>query len=46
MECDAKNQENSGGDKGLVALFLKMSPDERLQANDIHVLDLKVTFDQ
>ncbi len=24
----------SGVDKGLVAMFLKMSPEERLQAND------------
>ena len=34
MDSDTKNQENSGVDKGLVAMFLKMSPDERLQAND------------
>lgn len=33
----AKNTETkncSGVDKGLVAMFLKMSPEERLQAND------------
>ena len=30
-----KNTKNSlGVDKGLVAMFLKMSPEERLQAND------------
>jgi hypothetical protein len=27
-------QSNSGVDKGLVAMFLKMLPEERLQSND------------
>lgn len=29
-----KTKNSSGVDKGLVAMFLKMSPEERLRAND------------
>lgn len=29
-----KTQNSSGVDKGLVAMFIKMSPEERLKAND------------
>ena len=29
-----KNTQYSNADQGLVALFLKMTPEERLQAND------------
>jgi hypothetical protein len=32
-----KTKNNSGVDKGLVAMFLRMSPEERLKANDIAV---------
>lgn len=32
QETDTK--DSSGVDKGLVAMFLKMSPEERLRAND------------
>lgn len=29
-----KIQNNSGVDKGLIAMFLRMSPEERLKSND------------
>jgi len=29
-----KTQNSSGVDKGLVAMFIKMSPEQRLKAND------------
>jgi hypothetical protein len=34
MVKDTKAEHQSGVDKGLVAMFLKMSPEERLRAND------------
>ena len=34
MAEKTKSKGSSGVDKGLVAMFLKMSPEERLQAND------------
>ena len=34
MVKETKAEQQSGVDKGLVAMFLKMSPEERLQAND------------
>ncbi len=34
MVKDTKAENQSGVDKGLVAVFLRMSPEERLQAND------------
>ncbi len=40
-------RDSSGVDKGLVAMFLKMSPEERLQANDNAVrtiLELRNAF--
>ena len=34
MPEESKIDNQSGVDRGLVAMFLKMSPEERLQAND------------
>jgi len=34
MSEEAKTDDQSGVDRGLIAMFLKMSPEERLQAND------------
>jgi hypothetical protein len=34
MSEETKTDRQSGVDKGLVAMFLRMSPEERLQAND------------
>ena len=34
MDKNLKSKNNSGVDEGLVALFLKMSPEERLKSND------------
>lgn len=34
MTVDEITMNSPGVDKGLVAMFLKMSPEERLQAND------------
>lgn len=34
MAEKAKTKNSSGVDKGLVAMFLRMSPEERLKAND------------
>lgn len=34
MAIDVTLKNSQGVDKGLVTLFLKMSPEERLQAND------------
>ena len=34
MSNDTKNADQSGVDKGLIAMFLRMSPEERLLAND------------
>ncbi len=42
-------QNNSGVDKGLVAMFLKMSPEERLKANDNAmrtILELRHAYQQ
>jgi len=44
-----QNQKSSGVDKGLVAMFLNMSPEERLKANDNAVraiLELRRAFKQ
>jgi hypothetical protein len=35
MQRIDKNSESSQIDRGLVAMFLKLSPEERLRANDI-----------
>jgi hypothetical protein len=34
MVKEIKTVDQSGVDEGLVAMFLKMSPEERLEAND------------
>jgi hypothetical protein len=34
MSSQTKGAEQSGVDKGLVAMFLRMSPEERLRADD------------
>jgi len=34
MVEDTKDENQSGVDKGLVRVFLRMSPEERLRAND------------
>lgn len=34
MTKETEEKDSSSVDKGLVAMFLKMSPDERLLAND------------
>ena len=34
MAKERKLENQNGVDKGLVAMFLKMSPDERLRTND------------
>jgi hypothetical protein len=41
--------DNSGVDKGLVAMFLKMSPEERLKSNDNAIrtiLELRNAYQQ
>ena len=47
MGTKAENQ--SGVDKGLVAMFLRMSPEERLRANDnalCTILELRHAYKQ
>ncbi len=34
MSDETKVSDQSGVDKGLIAMFLRMSPEERLRAND------------
>ncbi len=49
MSEKTKTKNNSGVDKGLVAMFLKMSPEERLLANDNAaraILELRNAFEQ
>ena len=49
MSKKTEIKNNSGVDKGLVAMFLKMSPEERLKANDNAaraILELKNAFKQ
>jgi hypothetical protein len=44
-----KTQDNSSVDKGLVAMFLRMTPEERLQSNDNAVrtiLELRNAYQQ
>ena len=44
---DAMASETEGVDRGLVAMFLKMSPEERIEANDNSVraiLELRDAF--
>jgi hypothetical protein len=49
MVKETKAEKQSGVDKGLVAMFLRMSPEERLQANDNAlrtILELRHAFRQ
>ena len=49
MSEKMETKNNSGVDRGLVAMFLKMSPEERLRANDNAVraiLELKNAYQQ
>lgn len=44
-----KTQDHSGVDKGLVAMFIKMTPEERLKSNDNAVrtiLELRHAYQQ
>jgi hypothetical protein len=34
MANSARSADQSGVDKGLIAMFIKMSPEDRLKAND------------
>ncbi|MDY6839842.1 MAG: hypothetical protein SWH78_17930 [Thermodesulfobacteriota bacterium] len=47
MPEETKNDNQSGVDRGLVAMFLRMLPEERLQANDNafrRILELRDTY--
>lgn len=49
MSEEIKYRNNSGVDEGLVAMFIKMSPEERLMANDNAVraiLELRNAYKQ
>lgn len=49
MVKETKTKNQLGVDKGLVAMFLRMSPEERLQANDNAVrtiLELRNAYQQ
>jgi len=49
MVKESKFENQSGVDKGLVAMFLRMSPEERLQTNDNAlraILELRNAFRQ
>jgi hypothetical protein len=49
MIKEAKKKDSLNVDKGLVAMFLKMSPEERLQANDNAartILELRDAYQQ
>jgi len=49
MTDKPKNKNDSGVDKSLVAMFLKMSPEERLQMNDnlvSTILELRNAYQQ
>jgi hypothetical protein len=49
MTGKIETKNHSGVDKGLVAMFLKMSPEERLKANDNAVraiLELRDAYQQ
>ncbi len=49
MSKGSKTKNSSGVDKGLIALFLKMSPEERLRTNDNAmrtVLELRNAYQQ
>ncbi len=47
MTEKAKVDDQSGVDRGLIAMFLRMSPEERLRANDnafLTILELKDAY--
>jgi len=49
MTEEIKTQNSLGVDRGLVAMFLKMSPEERLKANDntvCAILELRSAYKQ
>jgi hypothetical protein len=49
MDDENETKEGAGVDKGLVAMFLRMSPEERLRANDNAVraiLELRNAYQQ
>ena len=49
MIKETKKKDSLNVDKGLVAMFLKMSPEERLQANDNAartILELRDAYQQ
>ena len=49
MPDEAKIKDRSGVDSGLISMFLKMSPEERLRANDNAfrtILELRDAFKQ
>ena len=49
MVKETKTKDQLGVDKGLVAMFLRMSPEERLRANDNAVraiLELRDAYQQ
>ena len=49
MVKETKSENQSGVDKGLVAMFLRMSPEERLRANDntlCTILELRHAYRQ
>jgi hypothetical protein len=49
MVKETKAEKQSGVDRGLVAMFLRMSPQERLRANDNAlrtILELRYAFRQ
>ena len=49
MAKKTKAENHSGVDKGLVAMFLRMSPEERMQANDYAlraILELRHAYRQ
>lgn len=49
MTAKTKNKNDSGVDKSLVAMFLKLSPEERLRINDSlasTILELRNAYQQ
>ena len=49
MVQQTKAEKQSGVDKGLVAMFVRMSPEERIQANDNAlrtILELRLAYRQ
>jgi len=47
MSDEARIDDRSGVDRGLIAMFLRMSPEERLRANDnafLTILELRDAY--